>query len=84
MVDAKLRIRNLVLLRPDIDAMTELKPLTYDEHKAAEAAFRGCPPDPDWTDAAQLLYVKLSKAVAERAARTARLSVDHPPPGLLR
>ncbi|HSB46362.1 MAG TPA: hypothetical protein VLD60_15225 [Nitrospira sp.] len=56
--------------------MTELKPLTYDEHKAAEAAFRGSPPDPDWTDAAQSLYVKLSKAVADRAAR---LSVDHPP-----
>ena len=64
--------------------MTELKPLTYDEHKAAEAAFRGSPPDPDWTDAAQLLYVKLSKGVADRAAHAARLSVDHPPASALR
>lgn len=67
MVAGKLRIRNLVLLRPDIDAMTELKPLTYDEHKAAEAAFRGYPPDPDWTEAARLLYVKLSAVIARRA-----------------
>jgi hypothetical protein len=74
-VDGKLRIRNLVPLRQDIDAMTELKPLTYDEHKAAEAAFRGYPADPDWTDAAQLLYVKLSEAVAKRAAEAVCLSV---------
>lgn len=56
MVAGKLRIRNLVLLRPDIDAMTELKPLTYDEHKAAEAA--------------RPLYAKLSAAVVRRAATT--------------
>jgi hypothetical protein len=33
-------------------AMTEPKPLTYDERKAAEAAFRGDPPNTDWTDSA--------------------------------
>jgi hypothetical protein len=57
--------------------MTELKPLTYDEHKAAEAAFRGYPADPEWTDAAQLLYVKLSAVVAKRTAEAVRLSVDN-------
>jgi hypothetical protein len=58
--------------------MTELKPLTYDEHKAADPAFRGHPTDPDWTDAAQLLYVKLSAAIAQRAAATAPPSADDP------
>lgn len=76
MVAGKLRIRNLVLLRPDIDAMTELKPLTYDEHKAAEAAFRGYPADPDWTEAARLLYVKLSTAIARRNGKLSP-SFDH-------
>ena len=47
-------------------AMTEPKPLTYDEHKAAEAAFRGYPPNPDWTDSAQEIYARLSAAIANR------------------
>ena len=47
-------------------AMTEPKPLTYDERKAAEAAFRGYPPDTDWTDSAQEIYVRLSAAIATR------------------
>jgi hypothetical protein len=47
-------------------AMTEPKPLTYDEHKAAEAAFRGYPPNPDWTDSAQEVYARLSAAIATR------------------
>ena len=46
--------------------MTEPKPLTYDEHKAAEAAFRGYPPNPDWTDSAQEIYARLSAAIANR------------------
>jgi len=50
--------------------MTELKPLTHDERKAADAAFRGRPADSDWTDAARLLYVKRSIAIAQRAAVT--------------
>lgn len=58
--------------------MTELKPLTYDEHKAAEAAFRGHPADPDWTDAAQLLYAKLRAAIAQRAGVTVSSSADTP------
>jgi len=47
-------------------AMTEPKPLTYDEHKAAEAAFRGYPPNADWTDSAQEIYARLSTAIAKR------------------
>ena len=58
--------------------MTELKPLTYDEHKATEAAFRGHPADPDWTDAAQFLYAKLSAAIAQRAGVTVPSSADAP------
>ena len=54
-------------------AMTEPKPLTYDEHKAAEAAFRGYPPNPDWTDSAQEIYARLSAAIA-----TQRTSALHP------
>lgn len=49
-------------------AMTEPKPLTYDEHKAAEAAFRGYPPNADWTDSAQEIYARLSVAIAARRA----------------
>lgn len=42
--------------------MAEPKPLTYDEQKAAEAAFTGAPSNPEWTEAAQLLYGRLSAA----------------------
>lgn len=42
--------------------MAEPKPLTYDEQKAAEAAFIGAPSNPTWTEAAQLLYARLSAA----------------------
>ena len=48
--------------------MTESKPLTYDEHKAAEAAFRGTPLNPDWTDSAQEIYARLTAAIAKRKA----------------
>jgi len=44
------------------------KPLTCDELKAAEAAFRGYPPNDDWTDSAQEIYVRLSAAIAKRRA----------------
>jgi hypothetical protein len=47
--------------------MTEPKPLTYDEQKAAEAAFRGYPPNADWTDSAQEIYARLSAAIAKRS-----------------
>jgi hypothetical protein len=47
-------------------AMTEPKPLTYDEHKAAAAAILGHPPSADWTDSAQEIYARQSAAIAER------------------
>lgn len=47
--------------------MAEPKPLTYDERKAAEAAFVGAPSNPKWTEAAQLLYARLSATVQTRA-----------------
>jgi len=47
-------------------AMSEPKPLTYDEHKAAEAAFRGYPPNADWSDSALEIYARLSAAIAKR------------------
>ena len=51
-------------------AMTELKSLTHDERKAAEAAFRGYPPDDDWTDSAQEIYARLSEAITKRSTAT--------------
>jgi hypothetical protein len=51
-------------------AMTELKSLTHDERKAAEAAFRGYPPDADWTDSAQEIYARLSEAITKRSTAT--------------
>jgi len=56
--------------------MTEPKPLTYDEHKAAEAAFRGDPPNADWTDSAQEIYARLSAAIATRRAAVLTLSTE--------
>lgn len=47
-------------------AMTEPKPLTNDERKAAEAAFCGYSPNPEWTDSAQEIYARLSAAIATR------------------
>ena len=37
--------------------MTTHPPLTYDEHKAAEAAFQGLPLDPKWPLHAQEIYL---------------------------
>ena len=51
-------------------AMTEPKSLTYDEHKAAEAAFRGDPPHADWSDSAQEIYARLSEAITKRSTAT--------------
>jgi hypothetical protein len=46
-VAEKPRTKNLVLSRPDIDAMTKLMPCSYNEHKAADAAFHEFLVDPD-------------------------------------
>ena len=39
--------------------MTTATPLTYDELKAAEAAFRGWPLDPSWSGNAQAIYRRI-------------------------
>ncbi len=43
-----------------------VRPLTHDERKAAEAAFRGAPFDPKWSDAARKIYLGISAAVANQ------------------
>jgi hypothetical protein len=40
--------------------------LTHDERKAAEAAFKGAPFDPKWSDAARKVYLGLSTALADK------------------
>ena len=55
--------------------MAEPKPLTYDEQKAAEAAFVGAPSNPKWTEAAQLLYVRLSATIQTRSKETIATSI---------
>ncbi len=42
--------------------------LTYDQKKAAEAAFRGLPPDQKWSSAARSVYDGLVKAIPHAAA----------------
>ena len=54
--------------------MTVPKPLTYDEHKAAEVAFRGYPPTADWTDSTQEIYALLSAAIAKRGTTAHNLT----------
>jgi hypothetical protein len=40
--------------------------LTYDERKAAEAAFRGAPFDPQLSESARKIYLGISSAMANR------------------
>ena len=42
------------------------RPLTYDEKKAAEAAFRGAQFDPSWSESALKVYEGLRLAMARR------------------
>jgi hypothetical protein len=42
----------------------EHRPLTHDEKKAAEAAFKGTPFDPQWSKAARKVYLGVSAAIA--------------------
>ena len=44
--------------------MAEPKPLTYDEQKAAEAAFTGAPINPQWTESAQVLFRRLAAEIS--------------------
>jgi hypothetical protein len=38
-------------------SLTTVAPLTHDEYKAAEAAFRGLPMNPRWSRSAQDIYL---------------------------
>ena len=40
--------------------------LTHDERKAAEAAFKGEPFNPKWSEAARKVYLGLSSALANK------------------
>ena len=42
------------------------RPLTHDEKKAAEAAFKGSPFDPQWSEAARKVYLGLSAVIANK------------------
>ena len=44
----------------------QTRPLTNDEIKAAEAAFRGAPFNPKWSEAARKVYQGISAAMATR------------------
>ena len=44
--------------------------LTYDEFKAAEAAFQGCAFNEDWSEAARAVYVGIVTAKMKLKSRT--------------
>lgn len=56
--------------------MIRPRPLTYDERKAAEAAFRGLPLDPNWTEGAQSVYLGIISALRLRTATTTIAAVE--------
>lgn len=39
--------------------LTTVAPLTHDEQKAAEAAFRGLPINPSWSQSARQIYLRI-------------------------
>ncbi len=45
--------------------MKQNRPLTHDEKKASEAAFRGFPLDDNWTDSAKLVYEGILQALGK-------------------
>ena len=47
---------------------TEPRDLTYDQRIAAEAAFRGLPPDPKWPTTARAVYEGLVAAMRMKKA----------------
>ncbi len=61
--------------------MTPTRPLTHDEKKASEAAFRGLPQDENWTDSAKSVYEGIIKAL-EKDSSKLQIPTD-PQPALL-
>ncbi len=56
--------------------MAEPKPLTYDERKAAEAAFTGAPLNPAWTESARELYARISAVARPVVHDTEKRAVE--------
>src|ERR1700757_1488987 len=54
------------------------RPLTTDEKKAAEAAFRGGAFDPKWAEAAHAVYEGIMKVMGPRAALVEDTAVEQP------
>lgn len=46
-----------------METKAPVRPLSYDEQKASEAAFLGHPVQEEWTMAAKEIYRKLSDAI---------------------
>ena len=57
--------------------MTQPRPLTHDEMKASEAAFRGLPLDDNWTDSAKSVYEGIIQAIGKDSSGL-QVSVDDP------
>lgn len=62
--------------------MNQQRPLTHDERKASEAAFRGLPLDDKWTDSAKSVYEGVMQALGKDASGL-QVSVDDPEPLLI-
>ncbi len=60
------------------------RPLTHDEKKAAEAAFKGSPFDLQWSEAARIVYVGLSVAIANKRDEAFQDMSPSPPTPLAR
>ena len=50
----------------DLASASAPRALTYDESKAAEAAFQGLPFNPEWSEAARKVYDGILIAMGER------------------
>ncbi len=62
--------------------MTQSRPLTHDEIKASEAAFRGLPQDDNWTDSAKSVYEGIIQALGKDPTGL-QISVEAPLPSLM-
>ena len=62
--------------------MTQSRPLTHDEIKASEAAFRGLPQDDNWTDSAKSVYEGIIQALGKDPSGL-QISVEAPLPSLM-
>ena len=60
------------------------RPLTHDEKKAAETAFKGSPFDPQWSEAGQKVYWGLSAAIANKRNEAFHEMSSSQPPTLAR